>query len=129
VWDDKKRAKKKRYAFLFNDILLLTKKEGSKRYWLRVYITLRSPYVHVEDASSGFNCTLLDNLAHELSPDSQALAAFRLHCKTRSFGFFTNSPEQNKGWMEDIADSASGAHEKVTPICQLRDSYIHLCLL
>jgi len=57
VWDEKKRAKKKRYAFLFNDVMLLTKKEGPKKYWLRVYITLRSPYVQVEDVSSGFACT------------------------------------------------------------------------
>jgi hypothetical protein len=50
VWDDKTRKRKKRYFFLFNDILLLTKKEGARKYWLRIYISLRSPYVSVEDS-------------------------------------------------------------------------------
>lgn len=50
VWDDKTRKRKKRYFFLFNDVLLLTKKEGARKYWLRIYISLRSPYVSVEDS-------------------------------------------------------------------------------
>jgi hypothetical protein len=39
---------KHRFFFLFNDVLLLTKKEGSRRYWLKVYVSLRTS-LRVED--------------------------------------------------------------------------------
>jgi len=94
IWDEKRRRKRKRYFFLFNDILLLTKKESYKRYWLRIHITLRSPYVSVEEAdSSSFN------------------VEFRLHCRTRSFIFYAPTPEVRKEWSSDIRKSISGEHK------------------
>jgi hypothetical protein len=48
------RKKAKRYFFLFNDVMLLCKKKGQKsgKYYLRVHITLRSPFVEVEDVKT-----------------------------------------------------------------------------
>eukprot|EP01122_Echinamoeba_exundans_P002253 TRINITY_DN12217_c0_g1_i1.p1 TRINITY_DN12217_c0_g1~~TRINITY_DN12217_c0_g1_i1.p1 ORF type:complete len:489 (+),score=129.28 TRINITY_DN12217_c0_g1_i1:57-1469(+) len=94
VWDEKQKKKKKRYAFLFNDIMLLAKKEGSKRFWLRVFITLKSPFVNVEDVSSGMSF------------------GFKLICRTRTFIFFTATPELNQQWMAEVHDSAKGNHDK-----------------
>ena len=48
IWDESERMKKERYLFLFNDVLLITKKEGRRDYWLKVYISLRSEII-VED--------------------------------------------------------------------------------
>jgi len=41
------------------------------------------------------------------------LDVFRLHCRTRSFTFFTATADLNSSWIEDIRDSATGAHDKV----------------
>lgn len=55
MFDSKKNKTKKRYFFLFNDVMLVTKKESKKRFWLRIHITLRSDYVSVEDAGSMYS--------------------------------------------------------------------------
>jgi hypothetical protein len=121
LWDEKDRKKKKRYVFLFNDIMLITKREGSKKYWLRVYITLRSPYVKVEDTSTGYarSCFFallffffFGKLLFLNAPSSRA-AVLKLHCKTRSFTFFTHSSDSNREWAHDIDLSISGDREKV----------------
>jgi hypothetical protein len=64
VWDEKTKQRKKRHFFLFNDVLLLTKKEGSRKFWLRIYISLRSPHVNIDDGgdspyNSRFNIKLV----------------------------------------------------------------------
>jgi len=95
IWDEKRRRKRKRYFFLFNDILLLTKKESYKRFWLRIHITLRSPYVSVEESeTSGFN------------------VEFRLHCRSRSFIFYAPTPDVRKEWCIDIRKSITGEHKE-----------------
>jgi len=91
VWDEKKRAKKIRYFFLFNDILLLCKKESSKRYWLRIHITLRSPSVSIEEiGNASYN--------HE----------FRLHCRSRSFMLYAPTAEAKEDWINDLRRAISG---------------------
>jgi len=91
VWDEKKRAKKIRYFFLFNDILLLCKKESSKRYWLRIHITLRSPSVSIEEiGNSSYN--------HE----------FRLHCRSRSFMLYAPTSDAKEDWITDLKRSIGG---------------------
>jgi len=105
-WDNKKDKLKKRYFFLFNDILLATKKEINKKYWLRIHITLRSPNVSVEDM--------------ETNPFQ-----FKLHCKLRTFTFQTDSPELKEAWLEDILGSVSGYHdEKQQKISKDRDQLL-----
>jgi len=93
MWDEKRKKKKKRFFFLFNDILLLCKRETHKRYWLRIHITLRSPYVSVEDIdNSSFN------------------NEFRLHCRSRSFIVYATTGEQKKEWVQDLRRSIEGTH-------------------
>jgi hypothetical protein len=95
MWDEKRKKKKKRFFFLFNDILLLCKKETHKRFWLRIHITLRSPYVSVEDVdNSSFN------------------NEFRLHCRSRSFIIYAMTAEQKKVWVEDLKKSIEGTHQE-----------------
>jgi len=93
LWDEKKKKKKKRYFFLFNDILLLCRKESHKKYWLRIHITLRSPYVSIEE---------IENSSYNNE--------FRLHCRSRSFILYASSPEQKKEWIQDLQHSISGTH-------------------
>lgn len=69
VWDENRRKKSKRYIFLLNDVLLITKRDGKSKYWLRIFITLRSPYVEVENISSGFECTSDLRLAREFDSE------------------------------------------------------------
>jgi len=89
----KGKKKKKRFFFLFNDILLLCKKETHKRFWLRIHITLRSPYVSVEDVeNSSFN------------------NEFRLHCRSRSFIIYAMTAEQKRVWVEELKKSIEGTH-------------------
>jgi len=93
MWDEKKKKKKKRFFFLFNDILLLCRRETHKRYWLRINITLRSPYVSVEDIeNASFN------------------NEFRLHCRSRSFILYAMTGEQKKDWIADLRHSIAGSH-------------------
>jgi len=91
IWDEKKRQKKIRYFFLFNDILLLCKKESSKRYWLRIHITLRSPSVTIEEiGNSSFN------------------NEFRLHCRSRSFMLYAPTPDAKEDWVKDLQRAIKG---------------------
>jgi len=93
MWEKKRKKKKKRFFFLFNDILLLCRRETHKRYWLRIHITLRSPYVSVEDIeNASFN------------------NEFRLHCRSRSFILYATTGEQKKEWIADLRHSIGGSH-------------------
>lgn len=93
MWNKKKSKKSNRHFFLFNDIMLLCKKQGSKRFFLRIHITLRSPYVSVEPIET-----------------SSYASEFRLHCKTRSFILYATSDDDRKAWLTDIQNSISGNH-------------------
>jgi len=95
VWNEKKRKKQLRYFFLFNDIMLLTKRESHKRFWLRIHITLRSPYVSVED---------IDNSSYNQE--------IRLHCRSRSFILYAPSDELRREWIDDIRASIAGTHKE-----------------
>jgi len=88
--DEKKKQKKKRYLFLFNDVLLFCRKEGPSRYYLRVYITLRAENVSVEEI----------NLDHQ----------FRLKTRQRSFIIFAPSSPLRAEWIHDLTLSINGTH-------------------
>jgi hypothetical protein len=92
VWDENRKKKSKRYIFLLNDALLIVKRDGRTKFFLRVFINLRSQHVGVEDMSSGFD------------------HAFRLSVKTRSFVFFSDSDVQ--GWISDVERSVRGTDEE-----------------
>jgi len=92
VWDDKKNKMKKRYTFLFNDVMLFTKKEKGKKFWLRVHVSLRSKNCNIEDM-----------------PNTNQ---FRLNCKSRTFIIQAADPQLKKAWVEDISGSISGIHDE-----------------
>jgi hypothetical protein len=95
VWDEKTKQRKKRHFFLFNDVLLLTKKEGSRKFWLRIYVSLRSPYVNIDDGG-----------------DSPYNSEFRLNCRARSFLFFAPTPDVKEQWVRDMRQSITGGLDK-----------------
>jgi len=92
VWQDKKNKMKKRYAFLFNDILLLTKKENGKKFWMRNYVSLRSSKCNIADMPNTFQ--------------------FNLECKSRCFIFQTTDAQLKNAWLEDLKGSISGLHDE-----------------
>ena len=81
----KDKVQKKRYLFLFEDMLLITKQEGISKFWLKVQIILR-PTVLVE---------LVKN-----NPNPKARVEFRLYCPKRTFKFFGKDLEHAKMWTE-----------------------------
>jgi len=93
MWNKKKSKKSNRHFFLFNDIMLLCKKQTSKRFFLRVHITLRSPYVSTES---------IEGSSHS--------SEFRLHCKTRYFILYAATDDERKEWVKDLNASINGTH-------------------
>jgi len=89
MWSDKDKKQKPRHFFLFNDIMLVCKKEKSRKYWLRIHITLNSPTVSVEEQGR----------------------EIRLYCRTRTFVLFPYSPQERQSWVEDIMASVKGTHD------------------
>ena len=65
VFNHKERRTKRRHLFLFNDLLLITKKEGKKSFWLKILIAL-TPNLRVEDVPDSatlYKGTLLSSLS------------------------------------------------------------------
>jgi len=87
IFNNKERRTKRRYLFLFNDVLLVTKKEGKRSFWLKVYISLRSPNVKIEDV-----------------PDSATKykVEFRLYAPKKTIILFTQTEEQKLRWLKEI---------------------------
>jgi len=94
LWDTKLSKKLPFYVFLFNDILLITSRK-KRKFRLRVFVTLRTPSVNLEN---------VDTSSHNYE--------FRLHCRTKSFNFYCESSEERKKWMKDIQASISGSHQE-----------------
>lgn len=91
-WDQKKGKRTLCYLFLFNDCMLLAKKQpdlAGHKYNLKYFITLNS---------SG-------KLEHGKEP-----VEFRLHLKTMSLIFFVRSSEEKNLWLSDINASIKGIH-------------------
>jgi len=94
VWNAKERRLKQRYFFLFNDVLLLCKREGRNSYWLKVFVSLRTS-LRIEDV-----------------PDSQTpnKVEFRLYAPKKTFVLFANSQEEKHAWIRDIRASCQGEY-------------------
>lgn len=87
VWSVKERMKKSRHLFLFNDVLLITKKEGKKKYWLKVYISLKSE-LKVQDVQDSSNDR----------PDVE----FRIYAPKKTFILFGFNPSHKLEWIGAI---------------------------
>jgi len=87
VFNHKERRTKRRYLYLFNDVLLVTKKEGKRTYWLKIYISLRSSSIRVEDV-----------------PDSATRhkVEFRIYAPKKTIILFTQTEEQKLRWIKEI---------------------------
>lgn len=92
-YNTKERRTKLKYFFLFNDVLLITKREGPKKFWLKVYITLQ-PTLKIADV-----------------PDSTYKVPnveFRLYAPRRTFIFFCRTPANKESWINDIQSCING---------------------
>jgi len=110
MWKDDKQKYKKRYLFLFNDLILICKKESklssNKKFWLRIQVSLRSGHAGVEDVKSHNN-------------------DFLLHVKRRSFRFQCDSENLKNNWMEDLTKACAHEHdENMEVTTKKRDEFI-----
>jgi len=108
---EQKKKKKKRHFFLFNDILLLCRKEGPGRYYLRIYITLRAQGVSVESIDG---------------PDFP----IRLATRNQIFIFYLQSEEAQTLWYNEFDASINGTHpeeskKKKTPENEAKEQDIN----
>jgi len=75
--------------------MLLTKKQSSKKFLLRIHVTLRSPSVSIEVIdSASFNWE------------------FRLHCRSRSFILYAAGEDDRTFWAKDLERSIKGTHDE-----------------
>lgn len=87
VFNHKERRTKRRYLYLFSDVLLVTKKEGKRTYWLKIYISLKSSTIRIEDV-----------------PDSATRhkVEFRIYAPKKTIILFTQTEEQKLRWIREI---------------------------
>lgn len=96
-WDQKKGKRTLCYLFLFNDCMLLAKKQpdlAGHKYNLKYFITLNSSGKLEHGKEPGTMISFL-TISH-------ALVEFRLHLKTMSLIFFVRSSEEKNLWLSDI---------------------------
>jgi len=93
VFNHKERRTKRRYLFLFSDVLLITKKEGKSSYWLKIFVAL-GPNLRVEDV-----------------PDTATRykVEFRIYALKRTIILFTQSEEEKLKWLKQINEALGKA--------------------
>lgn len=96
LYNHKERRTKKRHLFLFNDVLLIAKNEGKNKFWLKVYISLRTT-LRIEDV-----------------PDTSTIykVEFRIYAPKRTFIMFTKSEPDKMAWIKDIKAAIAGEYSK-----------------
>merc|ERR1712137_377886 len=99
VFNHKERRTKRRYLYLFNDVLLVTKKEGKKSYWLKIFITL-GPSLRVEDV-----------------PDTATKykVEFRIYALKKTIIMFTRTEDEKHRWLEMIRDCINNKKDDDAP--------------
>ncbi|KAL6053229.1 FYVE, RhoGEF and PH domain-containing protein 3 [Balamuthia mandrillaris] len=86
----KQKKRKKRYLFLFTDVLLVTNKRGTS-FVPRYYVHLGSD-IQVEEVNDSSDVEF---------PELE----FRLYAPQRNFIFFAGSRAQKKYWVQDLDDA------------------------
>eukprot|EP01094_Clydonella_sp_ATCC50884_P011830 TRINITY_DN21675_c0_g1_i1.p2 TRINITY_DN21675_c0_g1~~TRINITY_DN21675_c0_g1_i1.p2 ORF type:complete len:237 (+),score=107.40 TRINITY_DN21675_c0_g1_i1:58-711(+) len=94
TFNTKERRKKPRFFFLFNDVLLIVKKEGKTKYWLKTYIRLRGELT-VEDMQT------------KLVPNVE----FRLSVPKKTLIFFADNEQKKAEWVKLIQDAIDGKYD------------------
>merc|ERR1712130_983453 len=99
VFNHKERRTKRRYLYLFNDVLLITKKEGKKSYWLKIYISL-GPTLRVEDV-----------------PDTATKykVEFRIYALKKTIILFTRTEDEKHRWLQMIRDCIANKKDEDEP--------------
>jgi len=88
---NRKKRRRRDIFFLFNDILLLCRKEGPGRYFLRIYITLRAQGVSIEE---------IDGSDYPL----------RLSTRNKNFILYLQNEENRILWRNEFDASINGTH-------------------
>merc|ERR1712233_293328 len=109
VFNHKERRTKRRYLYLFNDVLLITKKEGKKSYWLKIYISL-GPTLRVEDV-----------------PDTATKykVEFRIYALKKTIILFTRTEDEKHRWLQMIRDCIANKKDEDEPPAYAPDSPVH----
>merc|ERR1712110_121943 len=106
VFNHKERRTKRRYLYLFNDVLLVTKKEGKKSYWLKIYISL-GPSLRVEDV-----------------PDTATKykVEFRIYALKKTIILFTRTEDEKHRWLQLLRDCIANKKDEDEPPAYAPDS-------
>lgn len=94
TYNTKERRRKPRAIFLFNDVLLIVKKEGRTKYWLKTYVKLRDE-IRLEDMQT------------KLVPNVE----FRLVAPKRTLIFFAENEAKKKEWLRVIQGALDGKYD------------------
>mmetsp|Transcript_18434 Transcript_18434/g.23360 ORF Transcript_18434/g.23360 Transcript_18434/m.23360 type:complete len:294 (-) Transcript_18434:53-934(-) len=86
-----KKPRKLRFLFLFNDVLLITKRESKSSFRLRFYISLRSSH-KVQD----------------IKGEGKYAGELQLICPKKSFSFIAKNQQQKREWIEALTGSIEG---------------------
>jgi len=92
-YNPKDKRKKPRYFFLFNDCLLVAKRERQTKFWLRFFVSLKSG-LKVED--------VLDSVHNP--PDVE----FRIYAPKKTLICFAQTPRAKLEWLDAIHRCISG---------------------
>eukprot|EP01103_Thecamoeba_quadrilineata_P010845 TRINITY_DN2453_c0_g1_i1.p1 TRINITY_DN2453_c0_g1~~TRINITY_DN2453_c0_g1_i1.p1 ORF type:complete len:190 (+),score=37.39 TRINITY_DN2453_c0_g1_i1:120-689(+) len=90
IYNPNQKRKKHRYFFLFNDVLLLTKKEGEKKFWLKIYISLLTG-LRVQDVLDSTNDP----------PDVE----FRIYAPKKTIICFAYTNTEKMEWLTSIGEA------------------------
>jgi len=106
VFNHKERRTKRRYLYLFNDVLLITKKEGKKSYWLKIFISL-GPSLRVEDV-----------------PDTATKykVEFRIYALKKTIILFSRTEDEKHRWLQLIRDCIANKKDEDEPPAYAPDS-------
>ena len=91
VYNNKEKKAKPRHLFLFNDCVLIAKREGKTKYWLKVYITL-SPTIRIEDVRDTATAEKVE---------------FRIYAPRKNFILFARTKGEKESWIQDLKDTIS----------------------
>jgi len=88
VYNSKEKRLKPRHIFLFNDCLLIAKREGRQKYWLKVFISLGAN-IQIEDVQ--------DSASNEK-------VEFRIYAAKKNFILFARSRPEKESWLSELKD-------------------------
>jgi len=94
TYNVKERRRKPRVLFLFNDMLLVGKREGRCKYWLKTLVRLNKLSMKLEDMRT-----------------AKPPVEFRLITPKRVLIFFTQTEGLKKAWIKHIQAALDGKYE------------------